>query len=57
MAKKVMSTSVKRSAITGRFMVAKGRERLTDSITGSLRVEGYAVKREAVAKAVSQRKK
>lgn len=52
-----MSKTVQRSAISGRFTTKRGIERLTDSVTGSLRVEGYAVKREVVARAVAQRKK
>lgn len=50
MAKKTMATSVvNRSVKTGKVVSKLHHERLTDSITGSLRVEGYAVKREAVS--------
>ncbi|GHF86968.1 hypothetical protein GCM10017782_25390 [Deinococcus ficus] len=41
-------------AVTRNEDAVKGGERLTDSITGSLRVEGYDVKREEVAEAVQQ---
>lgn len=55
MAKKTMAASVKRSAKTGAFVAARNQQRLTDSITGSLRVEGYDVKRETVAALVRDR--
>jgi len=35
----------------------RNQERLVDSITGSLRVEGYDIKREDVARRVQQLKK
>jgi hypothetical protein len=57
MPKKQMATTVKRSSVTGRFYKGNHGERLTDSIVGSLRVEGYAVKREAVKAAVLSQSK
>lgn len=53
-----MSSAVReRSAKTGQFAVSKGKSRLIDSITGSLRVEGYAVKHQTVVQAIEKRKK
>ncbi|WP_159065965.1 hypothetical protein [Deinococcus ficus] len=58
MLKKRMSHAVRKGAVddavTRNEDAVKGGERLTDSITGSLRVEGYDVKREEVAEAVQQ---
>jgi len=57
MAKKTMAASVlKRSAKTRAFAATHNQQRLTDSITGSLRVEGYDVKRETVAALVRDRR-
>lgn len=54
MVRKRMSNAVKK-AVTDNALALKGGERLTDSITGSLRIEGYNVKREDVEKAVTER--
>ncbi|CAM3661244.1 hypothetical protein DESA109040_19040 [Deinococcus saxicola] len=55
MASKAMSSSLQKRA--SRLTAASGRQRLIESITGSLHVAGYAVKRSAVAQALSQRRK
>lgn len=57
MSKKQMAGTIKRSTSTGRFLTGSQTERLTDSIVGSLRVEGYPVKREAVKAAVYNQNK
>lgn len=55
--RKKMATTIKRSVTSASLTRAAGRERLTDSVTGSLRVEGYAVKRDAVSEAVNKHRK
>ena len=57
MAKKMMSSKVARPAATAKVVSKSGEHRLTQSIKGSLNVEGYAVTYRTVAKAVSQRTK
>ncbi|CAM3997690.1 hypothetical protein DEMA109039_03045 [Deinococcus marmoris] len=52
-----MSSTLQKQLAAARFTVARGQERLVESITGSLRVAGYAVKRSAVAEAVTRREK
>ncbi|WP_156039293.1 hypothetical protein [Deinococcus marmoris] len=57
MPRKKMSSTLQKQLAAARFTVARGQERLVESITGSLRVAGYAVKRSAVAEAVTRREK
>lgn len=57
MTKKTMSTKLGKSAVSGRFTDVQSQKRLTASIVGSLRVEGYAVTTKAVERQISEFRK
>ena len=57
MTRKTMSAKLSKAASSGRFTSEQSRKRLTASIVGSLRVEGYTVTTKAVEQQISELRK